>query len=237
MLLSSRVNIMKIFLICAFSFVNFSNLLYSAEIKEFDVAGIKKLEVSNPKGEILVVTSVNSKKIIVTIDKIQFDKKCQFNLSNIMGTIKASVEHENALFGKTNCISKLKIEIPDKMIDIDVSSGTSSIKLVNTQGKVDFSTATGPVEISGDTLKNIEGKTATSNICISYNKCPARADINLVTATGDSEIYLPSNCKIRVSHKSATGELFNELGESEDFQVHISSKSAGGSLKIKKFQK
>jgi hypothetical protein len=228
---------MKILFLCTFSFLNFVNLANSAETKEFDGSSIKRLEISNPKGEILVVTTPNSKKIIVTIDKIQFDKKCHFNLSSSMGTIIAKVEHENALFEKANCISKLKIEVPSKMIDLDISSGTASIKLVDTQGKVDFSTATGPVEISGDMLKNIDGKTATSNMRISYSKCPARADINLVTATGDTEIYLPTNCKIRVSHKSATGELFNELGETEDYQVHISSKSAGGSLKVKKFQK
>ncbi|MDD4973998.1 MAG: hypothetical protein PHY93_06585 [Bacteriovorax sp.] len=227
---------MKILFLCV-SFFGFFNFAQSAETKEFDSSSIKRLEISNPKGEILVVTSPNSKKIIVTIDKIQFDKQCHFNLSSSLGTLKAVVEHEHALFEKANCITKLKIEVPNKVIDIDVSSGSSSIKLMDAQGKVDFSTATGPVEIHGDALKNIEGKTATSNMRISYSKCPTRADINLVTATGDTEIYLPANCKIRVSHKSATGDLFNELGESEDFQVHISSKSASGSLKIKKNQK
>lgn len=228
---------MKLFFLCAFNLLNFLNFAHSSETREFDGSSIKKLELSNSKGEILVVGSLTAKKITVSIDKIQFDKKCQFKIQSDMGTLTAKVEQENILFDKSNCIAKIKIEVPIQMIDINVSSGTANIKLVNIQGKVDFKTATGPIDISGELLKNIEGKTATSNMRLSYHKCPARADINLVTATGDTEILLPQNCKIRVSHKSATGELFNELGESEDFQVHISSKSAGGSLKIKKNQK
>ena len=228
---------MKRYLFYTFLFFNFISVAYTIEKKEFDSGNIKRLEISNPKGEITVVTSANTKKILVIIEKIQFDKQCHFNLASSMGTITAKVEHTNALFDKANCITNLRIEIPSKIIDIDVSAATSAIKLINIQGTVDFKTATGAVDITGDTLKNIDGKTATGNMRISYNKCPIRADINLVTATGDTDIFLPSTCKIQVSHKSATGDLFNELGDSEDYQVHISSKSAGGSLRIKKYKR
>jgi hypothetical protein len=226
---------MKIFFLL--SLMILSGKLLALESKEFDGSSIKKLDISNPKGEILVIASPNTKKINVSIEKIQFDKVCHFNLEANLGTLVAKVEHESALFKKANCITKLKIEIPSKLIDIVVSSGSGSIKLVDIHGAIDFSTATGPVEISGDTLKGIEGKSATSNMRISYAKCPVRADVNLVTAAGDAEIFLPTNCKIRVSHKSATGDLFNELGEAEDYQVYISSKSASGNLKIKKWAK
>ena len=218
-------------------FLLFQNFSESAETRDFDISTIKKLDISNPKGEILVSTSASAKKISVTIEKIQFDKQCHFLLDNNLGTLSVKVEHDRALFEKANCLSKLKIELPTRLIDIEVTSGSSNIKLLDIQGKVDFSTATGPVEISGETLRNIEGKTATSNMRVSFTKCSSRADINLVSATGDAEIFLPVNCKIRVSHKSATGDLFNELGESEEFQVHINSKSASGNLKVKKWQK
>ena len=229
---------MKIFFLCAFSFLNFNNSAHSNETREFDANTIKKLEISNPKGEISVISSSSAKKIIVTLEKIKFDKKCQFNLSSSTEMISAKIELENALFQKSNCITKLKIEIPKKkIVDVDVSSGSANIKLIDIDGNIDFSTATGSVQISGDILKNIEGKTATSNMNISNHKCPSRADINLVSATGDTVIVLPANCRIKVTHKSATGELFNELGESEDYQVHISAKSAAGNLKIKKIIK
>lgn len=210
----------------------------ASESKEFDATKIKKLEISNPKGDILVqASSSNSKKIIVSVEKIQFDKQCRFNIGQSIATLSVKVDQENSIFDKVNCVTKLKVEVPNQLIDIDVSSGTAGISLVNTTGNINFRTATGAVDIKGDILKNIEGKTATGNMRLSFNKCPSRADIDLVTATGDAEILLATNCKIKVSHKSATGELFNELGESEDYQVKIISKSAGGSLKIKKISK
>lgn len=231
---------MKTMMICLISALLFSNLALAAinDSIEFDASKIKKLEISNAKGEILVQASnAFPNKIIVSIEKLQFDKQCQFTQSQSMGTLSIKVEQESGLFSKVNCVAKLKIEIPSKLIDIDVSSSTASIALINTTGTVNFRTAAGMVEIKSDILKNIDGKTATGNMRMSFNKCPSRADIDLMTATGDTDIFLPANCKIKVAHKSATGELFNELGESEDYQVTIVSKSAGGSLKIKKISK
>jgi hypothetical protein len=207
------------------------------ETKDFESNGIKSLEISNPKGEILVSFVKNSKKIRVIVEKMQFDPKCKLLIESELGIVKVRVEHENALFDKANCVSKMKIEVPNKLINIDVSSGTANVKLIDIDSKIVFKTATGLVEINGELLKNVEGKTATGNMRISYNNCPNRADIDLVTATGDAEILLPSHCKIKVTHKSATGDLFNELGETEDFQVLINSKSAAGSLKIRKLAK
>lgn len=205
--------------------------------KEFDSTGVKKLEISNPKGEIFVTAVKNSKKIIVSVEKKEFDPKCKLTISSSLGVVVVKVEHENALFDKANCVSFIKVEVPVKNIDSEVSSGSGSIKLVDVEGNIDFKTATGAVEINGDVLKNVEGKTATGNMRLSFANCPKRADIDLVSATGDAEILLPSYCKIRVTHKSATGNLFNELGESEDYQVLINSKSAAGSLKIRKLIK
>jgi hypothetical protein len=210
---------------------------FGGETKEFDSAPIKKLQIANPKGEILVNYVKNSKKIVVSIDKIEFDSKCKFILSASIGVLKIAVENENAIFDKANCVSKLKINIPNKSVGIDVTSGTASIKIEGVDGTIDFKTATGAVEINAEALKNITGKTATGNMRLSFNNCPSRADIDLVSATGDAEIRLPSQCKIKVNHKSATGELFNELGDSEDYQVLISSKSAGGGLKVRKLTK
>lgn len=228
------MKIVFLFLLCSFNL----NTWASIETKEFDAESVKKLEISNPKGDIIIsVQTHNPKKIIVTLEKIDFAKSCRFNVSSGTGILGVKIEQENAIFEKANCISKLKVEVPNKNFDIDVSSGTAPIKIIDTIGPINFKTATGFIEIKGDSLKNIDGKSATGNLRLSYNKCLSRADIDFVTATGNAEIYLPSTCKIKVSHKSATGELFNELGESEDSLVLINAKSATGSLKIKKLNK
>ncbi|MFA6238554.1 MAG: DUF4097 family beta strand repeat-containing protein [Bacteriovorax sp.] len=215
----------------------FASFALASEVREFDSSSIKRLEVSNAKGEIQIL-GTSSKKIVVSIEKIQFDKQCKFIQNLNMATLTIKVEQENAIFEKANCISKLKIEVPtNKSLDIDVSTSSADIALVDTLGSIIFRTATGAVNIKSDILKNIEGKTATGDMQMSFKKCPARADIDIVTAAGHTEIFMPAHCKIKVGHKSATGELFNELGESQDYQIKILSKSATGNLSIKKISK
>lgn len=215
--------------------IAFPTLSLASDTREFDAAKVKKLEISNPKGEILVTISKNNlKKIFVTIEKIKFDKQCRFNISESSDTLSVKVDAENALFDKVNCVTKLRIEVPNSLFSFDASSGSASITFIDVLGTINFKTATGTVSIKGEVLKNIDGKTATGNVSLNFKKCLGRADIDLVSATGDAEVVLPTNCKIKVTHKSATGDLFNELGESEDYQVTIVSKSAGGSLKVKK---
>jgi hypothetical protein len=46
------------------------------------------------------------------------------------------------------------------------------------------------------------------------------------------ELFLPKNCALRVDFKSATGKLFNSIGESKDFLLKINGKSASGDLSI-----
>lgn len=226
---------MKYFIFGMFFSLSTLNAVFANEVIEYDVASIKKLVVSNPKGEILINRgAAASKKIMITLVKEKFDKQCKFIHNLELGSLTVKIEHENAIFDKASCVASLKISMPEKMIDIDVKSATAPITLLDVNGVVNFKTATGAVIVKGENLKNIDGTTATSNMQLLFTKCSGRADIDLVSATGDAEVMLPASCKIKVTHKSATGNLFNELGESEDYLVTIASKSAGGSLKIKK---
>lgn len=213
-----------------------SSAAFGAEVREFDPANIKKLVVSNPKGEVQIESGPATKKFIVSLEKIKFDKACHFNVDQTSETLSVKIDQDNSLFDKANCVSRLKIEMPSKNTQLEVSTATANVIIKGSSGNIDFKTATGEVRILGDILKNIDGKSATGHMVLSFNKCAGRADVDLMSATGDAEITLPPQCKIKVNHKSATGELFNELGESEDYMVSIVAKSAGGDLKIKKLK-
>jgi hypothetical protein len=67
-----------------------------------------------------------------------------------------------------------------------------------------------------------------------YRTCSGRADLDILSATGKVTMKLPATCKIRVEYTSATGKLFNAIGESEDYQVKINAKSASGDFSISK---
>lgn len=205
--------------------------------KEFLASQIKKIEIKNPKGEIGLIGTKGAKKISVVFEKVQFDSNCKFTQELSAGVLTLSVTHESGLFEKANCVSKILLSIPSSLPEVDVSTGTGLVRFQGVDSAIDFKTATGNVEIRGESLKSISGKTATGTVFLSYQTCPKRADIDLISATGDAEIQLGGSCKIRVNHKSATGELFNEMGDSEDYQVLISMKTASGHLKVKKLAK
>lgn len=207
------------------------------ETKEFEAAQMKKIEIKNPKGEVEISGVKAAKKTVVTIEKIKFDSKCKFQTELSAGVLKLAVVHDSGLFDKSDCEARLKIEAPASLSEIEASTGTGTLKISGMDGTVDFKTATGNVEIKGENLKGVSGKTATGHIIISYQNCPKRADIDFMSASGDADVRLGSSCKIRASHKSAAGELFNELGDSEDYQVLVTMKSASGNLKIKKAAK
>jgi DUF4097 and DUF4098 domain-containing protein YvlB len=117
-----------------------------------------------------------------------------------------------------------------------VSTSISSTNIDGVSGNIDFKSATGSLYAS-KLEANLNATTATGDITLKYHKCPKRADIDLLTASSDAEVTMPADCKIKVSYKSAAGELFNELGDSNDYKVLIKSKSASGNLKIKKLSK
>ena len=118
--------------------------------------------------------------------------------------------------------------------DMDITSGSALITIKDVAGNINLKTATGSVSVEGDVVKNISAKTATGAMSFSYKTCSGRADLDFISATGKAVVNLPASCKIRVDYKSATGKLFNALGESEDFQVLINAKSASGDLSIGK---
>lgn len=217
--------------------LSFAALAESPVIKEFEASSIKRLDIKNPKGEITVLGMKGLKKIAVKFEKVQFDSKCKFIQEENAGVLKLSIVHESGLFEKANCVGKLTVNVPPVLSEVEVSTGSGQIKFTGVEASVDFKTATGNVDIKAENLKSVSGKTATGNISLTYLSCPKRADIDLMTATGDAEVNLGAGCKIRANHKSATGELFNEMGDNEDYQVLVTMKSASGNLKIKKLSK
>jgi hypothetical protein len=205
-----------------------------AETKEYNAKEFKLIQIENPKGEINVISKAEP-KIKINIEKIQFDPKCNLKFIDEGTTLKIIIDQENMIFDKATCISKMNITAPKEM-ELKISTGTAPTKVDNFTSSINFKSATG--DFTGLNMSShFSGTTATGAINLKYNKCPERADIDLISASSDAEIIFPSPCKIKVSHKSATGELFNEMGESSDYKVLIKSKSASGNLKILKLKK
>lgn len=222
---------MKIFLCLGF-FYAFN--LFADDLKqEFKLSDVKELRLSVSKGDISIGANKSRKEYLIIVSEKNKNPKCKKELRLENGSLIAKVESENVLFEKANCLGEIKIETPSLAVaDLYISAGTAQVNIAAIAGNIDYQSGAGGLFIEGDLLKNIKIKSASLTSVINYKKCDKRADIDLMTATGDVKVYLPSECKIRVNHKSATGELFNELGDSTDYQVLINSKSANGDLRI-----
>lgn len=203
----------------------------------FPAAGIKSISVSLPKGKILISSSKTQKDITVNIigPRVKDDKKCIQSVGLENSQLKASVSSENILFEKADCEFDISITTPvSQSFDLDLSSGSAVIIVRDVNGIINLKTATGLVEVEGDVLRNISAKTATGAMKFSYKTCSGRADLDFMSATGKVNLKLPGTCKIRVDYTSATGKLFNGVGESEDYQVMVNAKSASGDFVITK---
>lgn len=213
-----------------FTWSNFTN----AQVKEYDAKNFKMIQVENPKGEISFIAK-NNNKVKINVEKIKFDPKCKMTFSEDGTKIKVVIDQENMLFDKANCVTKILIEAP-KELGVKISTGNSITKVDGFNSAIDFKSATG--SFKGLNLQShFSGTTATGAINLKYSKCPERADIDILTASSDAEIQFPVPCKIKVSHKSAAGELYNEIGESSDYKIMINVKSASGNLRILKLVK
>ncbi len=210
-----------------------------AEPLTFPAAGIKGITLSLPKGKISVSSVRGQKdfslKIVELPTSSDKNKKCtkQIAIENTQFVVKIS--SENILFEKADCHYEVELAVPGtQSFELDITSGTAAVAVKDVQGTINLKTATGPVNIESDALKNINAKTATGNMNFQYKSCPARADLDFISGTGKTTLLIPGNCKIRVDFKSAAGKLFNGIGESEDYLVMVNATSASGDLVIKK---
>jgi hypothetical protein len=205
----------------------------------FPLSSVKSIAVSLPKGNISLSSSKTQDDISVSIvqtAKENLDqKKCVKNVGLENSQLVVKIASENILFEKANCQYDVTIVVPSKaVLDLDISSGSAVVNIKDVSGVLNFKSASGNLNVVGDTLKNISAKTATGAMIFSYKKCSGRADLDFISATGNMVLNLSDSCKIRVSYKSATGKLFNALGEKEDYQVLINATTATGDLKIGK---
>lgn len=229
---------MSLLLTLFFSLTNYSFADVTSAPVTFPVAGVKTVSVSVPKGNITISGSKTQKDISVTVTGPKRDdgKKCikSVGLENSQFFVKIS--SENILFEKADCDFDVAIVTPiSSTFDMDISSGSAKVLISDLNGVINLKTATGDVFVSGDVLKNVSAKTATGALNFSYKTCNGRADVDFMSATGKTTLKLPGNCKIRVDYKSATGKLFNAIGESQDYQVLINAKSASGDFSVNKY--
>lgn len=215
----------------------FSQVYAVDSVKTFSTNDLSKIKVATTKGRLIITTTADS-SIKTSLEKIKFEEKCQDIRVKDGSTLEITIGQPNNFFGSGKCEAVVKVEVPAGLnLEYELSAGTAEITVEKVTGHFGIKTSSGNVLLSGDVLKNFSVTTASGNVSGVFKKCEGRADLDFLSAGGDVDLELPATCKIRVSHKSATGELYNEIGETTDYQVMIKSKSASGNLSITKNKK
>ena len=220
------------------------NLFLSANAASFPATGLKKLTVAVPLGRISLSTSKTQKDVSVSLQATGATKnqdpkrKCIETIELQDSNLIVKVASENVLFEKAKCEYSATVIVPASLaLELDISTGNATVDVRDINGAMNIATATGNVYVSTDVLKDINVKSGTAVLDFKFKTCSGRADVDLITATGNSVIELPENCKIRVDFSSAAGKLFNGIGEAEDYQVKIKAKTASGDLRVVKARK
>jgi hypothetical protein len=104
--------------------IGFCSLTF-AEIKEFDLAGVTKVEVMNGSGNINVV-AVNTGKTTVIVAKKQFGEHCQLTIDKKGTTLFVEVTKTGLL--KENCEADFNISAPQN-VALYFDSGSGDIKV------------------------------------------------------------------------------------------------------------
>lgn len=219
---------------------------------EFDVPkGLQSLDVEATKGTLLIEEGPKD-KAFVEVKKVKWGKDCEESVVQFGPTLTVKIKSAG-IFSKDECRVDLVIKVP-KSLDMEISNGTMETTIKGIEGALNYKSASGNLKAQGQFIK-VDVKVASSDIFIDgmtgpgilvgasadmklvFAKCPTKASkLSITRASGDAEIFIPKNCKLKTQNKTASGESFNEFGDTMDYDLEISSVSASGDFKLKKLK-
>lgn len=212
---------------------------------------LQSLEFEGAKGKLNIQVHAKN-EISVTIKKVEWSKDCEESMVQFGPSMTLKFK-ASSLFSKAQCVVEAEISLP-KSVDLDISHGSMETSLKGSFGQLKYKSASGKLLAQGEFSKVeatvassdvfIEGLTsdteiigASSDVKLVYAKCPVRpSKLSISRASGDVEIYAPKACQFKTKIKTASGETFNEFGDSKNPDIDLSSVSASGDLTIKKLK-
>ncbi len=210
---------------------------------------LKSLVVDATKGKLSISTH-KKEEAQVTVNRLSWGKDCTESVVHFGPTLTVKVKSDS-VFSKEECKVNIEILVPEK-IDLDISTGAMDTNIKGIEGMVEFSSASGDLTALGK-FSQFDAKIASSDISIDgliadakivgassdmklvYSECPKKkAKLEVKRASGDLELFVPKSCKLKTVNRQASGDAFNEFGDSMEPHLEVLSVSASGDLKIKK---
>lgn len=225
-----------------------SAALADTETREFPLAGIDKVDLSNGSGTNQIV-AVDAGKAVVVAKKNHFDKNCKLTIEQ-RGSVLAVEVKSGVGFGLTSCSVDLTLKVP-RSVGVVAKIGSGELAINGTKGDLDFRSGSGAIKVDAEVTK-VDGRSGSGAIAIkgltgggslaagsagitlAYVSTPNQGELDIRTGSGDASVTFPKEAKIKTSFKAGSGTLTNELGDTPDSTFQVSMKAGSGSLHIKK---
>ncbi len=237
-----------LFFLITYTFTNLDALGNASPVIQKFPKGIKVISVEGTKGK-LIITS-GSDDVSYELTKEKWSNNCTEKAVHFGPSLNIKIKSDS-IFSKDECVVQVKLSVP-RNVDLEISHGTMVTDIQGVQGRLIFRSASGDLIAKGQFshvdvkvassdvfIEGVQGEAtitgASSDIKLSYLQCPKElVKLNLTRASGDVEIFVPKDCHIKSSNKTAAGDSFNEFPDSKNPKIDIQSVSASGDFKIKK---
>lgn len=238
---------MKTFI--TFSFISFTALAGPQESKDFDAKGLNEVSVTNTSGKV-TIQAVEGNKAHVTAIKNKFSDRCKLTMDRSGDELTVKVE-KSGFFSSEDCDVDLLVKVP-KAVDLDLTIGAGKLAVNGVEGELDFKIGSGNVTAEG-LFKEIDGKsgngrieikglagggelkTGAGGIDLTFAQKPLAGALDLKTGSGNATLNFPKGAKVKTDFQAGSGQLSNQLGESENAPFSVSMKAGSGDLKIKTY--
>ncbi|MEK7857860.1 MAG: DUF4097 family beta strand repeat-containing protein [Elusimicrobiota bacterium] len=143
------------------------------------------------------------------------------------------------------------IEVTGLRGELTLDNGTGAIRVGDVTGALTARTGTG--DILGDARSeevealtgsgavkltkltgSAEVKTGSGDVTLSWSKLPGKGAADVKTGSGGIALVFPEGSKITTKSYTASGKVFNEIGDTENAPFSVSLLSGSGNVSIRK---
>lgn len=143
------------------------------------------------------------------------------------------------------------IEVTGLRGELTLDNGTGSVRVKDVSGTLTARTGTG--DISGEARSeevtaltgsgavklskltgSAEAKTGSGDVSLTWSKIPEKGTADVMTGSGGIALIFPEGSKLTAKSYTASGKVFNEIGDSEHAKFSVSLLSGSGNVSIRK---
>lgn len=218
----------------------------ASESREFSAKELTLVDLNTQAGKV-VITGMKTDQITFVVDKVKYDSQCRLQFKQ--SGQRLEVVNERAFLSKAVCEVNFHIIVP-KNIDLLIQNGSGPTEVTGTVGALELKIGSGDVDVQSivEDLKakmgsgqlmvrgmvgNANVKVGSGDINLVYTQDPGDGFADIKSGSGDAIIYFPAKTQIKSKTLIGSGNVQNDLVETQNAKFLVSFKAGSGSLRIK----